>query len=39
MKERDIVEILKWIKEEKRPLLLQLPRDEVVKKIKDDSLL
>ena len=39
MKERDIIEILKWIKEKKRPLLLQLPRDEVVKKIKDDSLL
>ncbi len=39
MREGDIVEVLKWIKEDKRPLLLQLPHDEVVKKIGDDSLL
>ena len=39
MKEKKIVEILKWIKEDKRPLLLQLPRTEVVKKIKNNSLL
>jgi len=32
-----IVEILKWLKEEKKPLLLQLPQEEL-KKIHDDSL-
>jgi len=39
MKESEIVEVLKWIKLEKNPLLLQLPKIEVVKKIGDDSLL
>ena len=38
MRESEIVEVLKWIKLEKKPLLLQLPRTEVVKKIGDDSL-
>jgi len=33
MKEKQIVTILKWLKEEKKPLLLQLPQEEV-KKIK-----
>ena len=39
MRESDIVEVLKWIKEDKRPLLLQLPNNEVIKKVDDDSLL
>jgi len=39
MGENKIVEVLKWLKEDKQPLLLQLPRIEIAKKIDDDSLL
>ena len=31
MKEDEITTILKWLKEEKKPLLLQLPKEEMVK--------
>lgn len=31
MKENEIVTILKWLKEEDKPLLLQLPKEEMVK--------
>jgi len=29
MKEREMVKILRWLKKEKKPLLLQLPQDEI----------
>ncbi|SFV58589.1 Gll0911 protein [hydrothermal vent metagenome] len=38
MKEGAIITILKWLKKDKKPLLLQLPQEEVAKKIADDSL-
>jgi len=38
MKENQIIKILKWLKESKKPLLLQLPISEVEKKITNDSL-
>ena len=38
MRESEIVNILKWLKENKKPLLLQLPQSEVVKKVDNDSL-
>jgi len=38
MKENEIVTVLKWLKGDAKPLLLQLPKYEVVKKISDDSL-
>jgi D-alanyl-D-alanine dipeptidase len=38
MKEIEIVTILKWLKENKKPLLLQLPQSEVTKVIADYSL-
>ncbi len=31
MREDEIVELLKWLKEEKKPLLLQLPKEEIMK--------
>jgi len=37
MNQDNIVTVLKWLKEDKRPLLLQLPIGEI-KKIADDSL-
>ena len=37
MSEDKIVKVLKWLKEEKKPLLLQLPTKEM-KKIEDDNL-
>jgi D-alanyl-D-alanine dipeptidase len=38
MDQERLVEILKWLKEEKKPLLLQLPQSELTKKIYDNSL-
>jgi D-alanyl-D-alanine dipeptidase len=38
MREDKIIKILKWLKKSKKPLLLQLPKVEVAKKITDDSL-
>jgi D-alanyl-D-alanine dipeptidase len=38
MREDKIVKILKWLKKSKKPLLLQLPKAEVAKKIADNSL-
>ena len=39
MKEDKIVKVLLWIKLDKKPLLLQLPRTEIIKRIDDNSLL
>ncbi len=38
MREDKIVKILKWLKRSKKPLLLQLPKTEVAKKIANNSL-
>ncbi|MCH9739628.1 MAG: hypothetical protein K0U38_02120 [Epsilonproteobacteria bacterium] len=38
MRENEIVEVLKWLKGNAKPLLLQLPKEEMSKKIADDSL-
>jgi D-alanyl-D-alanine dipeptidase len=38
MREDKIIKILKWLKKSKKPLLLQLPKVEIAKKIVDDSL-
>jgi D-alanyl-D-alanine dipeptidase len=38
MREEKIVKILKWLKKSKKPLLLQLPKSELIKKIADSSL-
>ncbi len=39
MKENEIVNVLHWIKLDKKPLLLQLPRTEIIKRVADNSLL
>ncbi len=38
MKRSEIIEVLKWLQEDKKPLLLQLPKAVTMKKIHDDSL-
>jgi D-alanyl-D-alanine dipeptidase len=39
MKESEIVKVLRWIKMDKHPLLLQLPRTEIIKRVGNNSLL
>ncbi|NEW60108.1 hypothetical protein GSY74_02325 [Sulfurovum sp. bin170] len=38
MREGEIVTVLKWLKRDKKPLLLQLPQSEIAKKIADNNL-
>jgi len=38
MRENELINILEWLQKDKKPLLLQLPKEEIEKKIHDNSL-